>query len=229
MKIDILSFVALADQSAGLPFSRQTHSLGGAFDIVTPIDPVSRYGQWKHVKNVQGWPWDLKLYDEHYIYDWITEKDWTSGPRAFKKFIQNHLSFTGQLQDGVIMLPRFADSLSAGFNSTTIADQTTYATFENCLQVGPAISLGTISHHLRGPFLIDHAGDVGPQPTYIHQYYWKNNGVPTLEENYYALHYGWVAWKLQTLNQKTGLYETVQTTISNKLVAGTPQIVFPCF
>src|SRR5580765_1659645 len=95
MKVDVLRFLAMPDQSEKLGYSRQTHSLGNAVDIITPIDD-SGYGQWKHVKNPRGWPWDLKLYDEMYVYDWITEgaKGWSEdpnvGPKSFKKFIRNH-------------------------------------------------------------------------------------------------------------------------------------------
>jgi hypothetical protein len=234
--IDVLSFLALADKSLGLSFSRQTHSLGNAVDIVTPIDPVSGYGQWKHIKNVRGWPWDLKLYDANFVYDWVTEgKDgWSTdpliGPKSFKKFVANH--FVGSaLADGLLMLPRMIDPQHNNFAQTIPALRTKYATFSACQEVGTPVSLGTVTQRLSGPFLIDHGGDVGPQPTLIHQYYWSNNGVPTLEENYFALHYGWVAWKLQVLDTGTGLYKTVKSTINNtlKLLTAPPMIVFPCF
>ena len=79
MKIDVLQFLAMPDQSMKMGYSRQTHSLGNAVDIITPIDS-SGFGQWKHVKNVRGWPWDIKLYDEQYVYDWVTEgaNGWSS-------------------------------------------------------------------------------------------------------------------------------------------------------
>jgi hypothetical protein len=234
MIIDVLQFVAMADKSLGLPFSRQTNSLGNACDIVTPIDPVSGYGQWQHVKNIQGWPWDIKLYDATHIYDWVTEgaNGWSPdpniGPKSYKKFIKNHVDKTGQLADGMIEFNRFIDTHTNHFNIIIPASQTQYATFEKCAQTA-VTSLGVVTQRLHGPFLIDHGGNVGPQPTIIQQYYWSNNGVSTLEENYYALHYGWVAWKLQTLNTATQLYETVKTTVANVLAPATPKIVFPCF
>lgn len=248
MAIDVLDFIALADKSKGLPFSRQTHSLGGNFDIVTPIDPASGYGQWRHVKgfnitvagkqtNWGGFPWDIKLYDENYIYDWVTEDTWEAGPHAFKKFVANHPigGPTGKkFADGMIQFPRYVDSENAGFDIPIPPSQTSYATFMNCKQVGAAESLGLVRQRFRGPFLLDHGGDVGPMPTLIQQYYWVNskNGVstPTLEENYYALHYGWVSWKLQAMDSSTGLYKFLQTTLNNKLaeVKAVP-FNFPCF
>lgn len=38
-----------------------------------------------YVKNPQGYPWDINLYDGNYIYQWITENVW-SDPYTYKKF-----------------------------------------------------------------------------------------------------------------------------------------------
>lgn len=227
--LDILQFVALADQNVGLPFARQTHSLSGAFDIITPVDPVTGYGQWKHVKHVQGWPWDIKLYDAQYVYDWITEKDWESGPRAYKKFIRNHpVSSRQQFEDGLVQLPRFISLGGVNFDQAVDSSLTQYATFVDCKQVSSPQSLGIIHQRVRGPFTIDHGGDVGPQLTLIHQYSWMDGTTPVMEENYFALNYGWVRWVL--LHQDvTGMYRPVNTTVSNKLAPGKPIINFPCF
>jgi hypothetical protein len=36
------------------------------------------------MKSPQGWPWDIELFDDDGIYDWITEYSWTD-PYSFKK------------------------------------------------------------------------------------------------------------------------------------------------
>ena len=234
-KIDVLGFLAMPDESAGLAYSRQHYSLGNALDIITPIDS-SGYGQWKHIKNPRGWPWDLKLYDNNYIYDWITEgpHGWSDdpaiGPKSFKKFVQNHMSPQGAMADGLIMFPRFIDTLSNSFERSTRPAQNQYIIFENCLATSPAQSLGPITQRLAGPYLLNHGGDVGEQPTLIHQYEWSDNGIPAREENYYALNWGWVTWKQQTLNLKTLFYETVNQTIANQVSpVAEVKVVFPCF
>lgn len=38
-----------------------------------------------YVKNPQGYPWDINLYDGNYIYQWITENVW-GDPYTYKKF-----------------------------------------------------------------------------------------------------------------------------------------------
>jgi hypothetical protein len=237
VKIDVLQFLTLPetgwDSRSG---SARGFAKADSTDIVTPID-ASGYGQWKHIKNLQGWPWDLKLYDANFVYDWVTEgaNGWSTdinvGPKSFKKFVGNHASSEhGLMQDGLPIFPRMIDTVSNNYEINTPTSQTTYATFENCKQVGATVSLGAVTHKLQGPFQIDHEGDVGEVPTLIHQYFWNNNGVPTLEENYYALHFGWIAWKLQTLNSTTGLYEVTNVTNENKIfTVNDVKIVFPCF
>lgn len=238
MKIDVLQFLTLPetgwDSRSG---SARGATKADASDILTPIDPTSGYGQWKHIKNMQGWPWDLKLYDEHFVYDWVTEgaNGWSGdpnvGPKSFKKFVGNHSSPDhALLQDGLPIFPRFVDSVTNNYEINTAASQTTYATFENCKQVGVTVSLGPVTHRLQGPFQIDHGGMVGQQPTLIHQYFWNNNGVPTLEENYYAYRFGWISWKLQRQDTTTGFYDVVQVTSEPNIYSvAEVKIVFPCF
>lgn len=236
MLVDMLRFVAMADQLQGLPFSRQHNGLNTATDIVTPIDPAVGVGQWKHIKdNSQGWPWDIKLYDQHYIYDWVTTNDDIPSPRNFKKFIQNHSTgTTGKFADGLVMFPRFPNSVSLNnaYDKDFLPAFTKYATFTNCNQTNIQ-SLGTVHQSLRGPFRINSGGSVGEQLTMIHQYYWIDTSgganVPIMEENHYVLNFGWVAWKLHHLNTNTGFYELVKETINNILVPAIPQIDFPCF
>lgn len=232
--VDVLQFLALPDESAKANRSRQTHGLGTSVDIVTPID-ASGYGQWKHIKNVRGWPWDLKLYDENYVYDWVTEgphgwsEDANVGPRSFKKFIKNHIGPAREPADGLITFPRYVNSVNAQFEMAFRPAQTHYATFENCVLVCEQ-SLGPVRQLLHGPFMMYHGGDVGMQPTLIHQYCWLNDGKPTIEENHYALHWGWVAWKLMELNQKTGFYELLNETVAVQLRrVERVAVEFPCF
>jgi len=67
------------------------------------------------------------------------------------------------------------------------------------------------------------------QPTLIHSYYWQNNLTPTLEENYYALNWGWVRWSLQEMDAK-GFYRVKNETVSvNWSRVPEVKIVFPCF
>lgn len=254
-KIDVLRFLSMPDISAKQRYNRQQFGLGSAFDIITPIVPLDShggggYGQWKHVKSYDpqpgqgGFAWDFKLYDNDAVYDWITEDTWQGGPRNYKKFVQNHRKDmpSGTLLDGVVQFPRWIDPVDCSFDND--CRDTNYIRYADCKAVTTPRSLGPVHVRLRGPFLIDHGlvdehgVAIGEVPTIIYQYYWSNNptGVPgaaiaTLEENAFALDYGWVSWKLQEQDKTTGLYVKKQTTLNNKIVKFTHPYTanFPCF
>src|SRR3984885_13378608 len=95
--VDMLS-VMMMDPGLAANYHMEgiTNGLPSSY-IYTMWDP----GQSKvyYVKNPQGNPWDVNLYDSNYIYQWVTELDSWKGvnhwndPRSCKKFnngSQNH-------------------------------------------------------------------------------------------------------------------------------------------
>ena len=239
MKTDILTYLVL-------PTSMQNNHqwADGSYDRVT-ANTTTNPGKWERIKNKQGWPWDIKLYDDQFVYDWITEQDWTS-PRDYKKFVQNHTGLDGKtLQDGVKMFPRFIDDNGPVFPSYAIPElstiltpkaQSTYRIFTNCVWNNKPNDVGIIEHLLYGPIGIDHGGNVGFVPTLIHQYYWDGIteadgevNYAQLEENWYAKGFGWVRWTLY--GERNGEWVQQNQTIHNQLVGCTsvPPVQFPCF
>lgn len=237
-RIDILDYLAMADQSKGLPFSRQTHGLNNANDIITPIDS-SGYGQWKHIKSPSGFPWDLKLYDEFGVYDWVTEKTWAEGPRCYKKFVQNRIDRNQKIADGLQMCDRFYQNgiINSGYLTPHL--QSTYRIYTDCKWDNKPNNLSDVNQAFFGPVMLDHGGDVGLQSSLIQQYEWNGHSAVygMIEENWYALNYGWTRWVEKKLNPATGVYEITKNakgglnmSISNKLVKRSPSVVnFPCF
>ena len=64
------------------PDLRSDHHLAGTSNpLYTAIDPDRFW--W--TKTGQGYPWDIQLYDDNYIYLWITELDWHDS-NTFKMF-----------------------------------------------------------------------------------------------------------------------------------------------
>lgn len=239
MQIDVLDYLVMADQSKKLPFSRQTHGLAGYNDILTPIDLASGYGQWKRLKSPAGFPWDLKLYDQYGVYDWVTEKSWDAGSRSYKKFVLNHRNQLLAYADGLKMCQRYFTTPFIDSSVYTAKSRTTYKIVTDCVWDGKPNDLGDVSQNFFGPFLIDHGGDVGRQPTLIQHYCWDGvlGAYGMVEENYYALNYGWIRWTETKFNPATGLYEITKNatggpniTITNTLVKRAPSAVdFPCF
>ncbi len=64
---------------------RSTYHLEGTSN---PLYTVMQPGKFYWVKGGGGYPWDIQLYDNNYIYLWITELSWTV-PQSYKKFTNN--------------------------------------------------------------------------------------------------------------------------------------------
>src|SRR5215467_10857984 len=64
---------------------RSTYHMEGTSN---PIYTVMESGKFYWVKGALGYPWDIQLYDNNYIYLWITELSWTV-PESYKKFTKN--------------------------------------------------------------------------------------------------------------------------------------------
>jgi len=57
---------------------------GNANPLYTNMGP----GKFYWTKGANGTPWDIQLFDNNYIYLWITELNWND-PHTFKKFTNN--------------------------------------------------------------------------------------------------------------------------------------------
>lgn len=228
-RTDVLSYCVMASASLGLGFGRETHAWAdGAMDYLTA-------DKWTRAKEPTASRWDRKLYNDTWVTDWITELDDSNpvlNPRNFKKNVQNRIDpVTMQPADGVIMFPRWIDD-SNDFQSLkwTAKPQSGHWNYMNCASDKVMHLLSDIKHTLSGMFQLDHGGDVGLQPTLIHNYEWSKFGLRMLEENYYAKNYGWVRWaEFQWDSAKGQFVSTGRISVHNKLVARTiPPLNFPC-
>src|SRR5258708_15354226 len=83
------------------------HMAGSANPLYTSVTPSRFY--W--TKTGSGYPWDIQLYDQKYVYLWVTELDWQN-PRSFKAFNSSTLG-----KFNLPFAPRFA---KAGYPGSTI-------------------------------------------------------------------------------------------------------------
>lgn len=77
-------------------------------------------------KTGQGFPWDIQLYDNNYIYLWVTELDWQN-PSTYKVF---HDPVLGDYN--LPLVPRFAQGGFPGSKVTVAASSSTYETHSDC-------------------------------------------------------------------------------------------------
>ena len=170
-------------------------------------------------KLTQGWPWDMKQYDQNGIYDWVTELNWTS-PRDYKAMDMTKFA----------MCPRYWD----GDPTVYRASQTgPWAGFQNCNKTTSG-DVGPIRYTLDGPFLYDVGGDVGVINTILLQYYWtdpRNREQLFLTDPNGQRPIGWAVWTHATFKAVTGSqmeYVIDSKSVHNMIVAGQVAPYFPC-
>lgn len=213
--IDMVSLFTL--QKPGL-------SLNGAYNVVQPIDKSTGLGRLFYVKNPQGYPIDLRLYDKDFIYDSLTEFD----KEGWKNpgYVKLHLGNGGK---GNIICPRNVSGLPYG-------DMITYESLyvglkDNKWDFNPA-NVGVVNFSMGPPSRLEWGGDVGRRDTYILCYQWGGASIstpfPNRELYYYAPPFGLVKWTHEMLNTQGDYIIVEEPPIMNKLQPlSTPKVMLP--
>lgn len=197
---------------------RSTYHLQGTSN---PIYTVMDSGKFYWVKGAQGYPWDIQLYDNKYIYLWITELSWTV-PQSYKKFTNN---------TNLPLTPRCA---TAGFPGSTIkVANTNYDLHTNCSNTcSVTLGLQNSINQVWGPYYLSLGGSLPVNMKTLiisYRYNCDANYVKCLDkEEYYVNNkYGLVQWIHYVF--VNGNYAQLQKTIINQLSAGVVTPYFPCF
>jgi hypothetical protein len=199
------------------------HMMGTANPIYTTLLPDRFY--W--TKTAQGYPWDIQLYDDKYIYLWVTELDWQN-PRTFKVFHDPNLG-----DYNLPLVPRFAQ---AGFPGSSIKippSETTYETHSDC-NTFTSQRLGGVVNTVWGPYTESLGGDLpGNLETLVISYQYSCDlnleNCQNKEEYHIAKPYGLVKWQHQAL-QPDGAYAAPDNvTYLNKLSPGQVKPYTVCF
>jgi hypothetical protein len=182
-----------------------------------PIYTVVLGNQIWIMKSGQGFPWDMNTFDEHYVYQSITELNWTD-PKTFKMFAS---SSWPTANGGIVWAPRnmSPNPIITGDSSYRLYSDCTHFVTQNL--GGPILIMVSTD-----PELIDFGGDLGKQLS-IAQYYLWGKGLATMEINRYVEKFGLVQWELWGL--LSGIYVQQQVSAFNHFMTGPlPQPVFPC-
>lgn len=212
----------LLDYISPSAFDPKTHHLEGNHNpLYVLITPARDKFYW--IKGPKGYPWDIQLVDDRFVYLWITESVW-GDPRTYKKFVRN-----GWPGEGLPLAPR---TIGYGLPSPeVISVQSAFQTVANCTQVKLS-DLGAVRTTLTGPYLIDFKGDVAQQPALIANYQWNGEGgkYSDREQFFLTSSHGLVRWTHAKLDGPTGMYvEDNQTDYNRVVVGGAPVPFFPCF
>jgi hypothetical protein len=200
-------------------FSLENH-LESSQPGVNPVYCLLTPGMFWYIKGAAGWPWDGNRYDDQYVYQNVTEADWTD-PHNFKAFQSKSWPHA---HGGIVWSPRYIADVGEMPSLPIVTGDSSYAVYSNCT-AGPTQDLGgPVSTQIEGPFKsVLFGGDLGKLDVLVQSYYWGQ----TLEVNWYARGYGLVEW--QSWVQTGGLYVKQQTAQFNLIKpGGTPALVFPC-
>ena len=199
---------------------RSTYHMEGTSN---PIYTVMDSGKFYWVKGGLGYPWDIQLYDNKYIYLWITELSWTV-PESYKKFTNN---------TNLPLVPRCATAGAPG--STIKVSNTNYDLHTNCSDTcSVTLGLQNSINEVWGPYYFAYGGSLPSNlKTLVISYRYNCDAkfVTCLdkEEYYVTQRYGLVQWTHYVWIPATSSYAQLQKTLLNQLVVGVVTPYFPCF
>jgi hypothetical protein len=199
---------------------RSTYHMEGTSN---PIYTVMESGKFYWVKGGLGYPWDIQLYDNNYIYLWITELSWTI-PESYKKFTNN---------TNLPLVPRCATAGAPG--SRIKASNTNYDLHTNCSNTcSVTLGLQNSINEVWGPYYYTYGGSLPSNLKTLvisYRYNCDANYVTCLdkEEYYVTQRYGLVQWTHYVWIPATSSYAQLQKTVLNQLVVGVVTPYFPCF
>lgn len=215
---DMLAWMTLS------PDLRSDHHMAGtANPLYTEIDSDRFW--W--TKTGQGYPWDIQLYDDNYIYLWITELDWHNS-NTFKMFRSSDANV------GNFNLPMVRRYAHAGFpgDAITISDSR-YEIHTDCLSYTEKF-LGHVINELWGPYNESLGGDLPDNlQTVVISYRYSCDSnyshCGDKESFHFGKPYGLVYWQHQKLASDGVSYlpPDNQTTF-NRVVAGDVKPIFTC-
>jgi hypothetical protein len=195
---------------------RASHHMTGS---ANPLFTEMMSGKFYWVKGGNGYPWDIQLYDNNYIYQWITEYSWSS-PTTYKKFTYN---------TNMPFAPRCA---KGGFPGSTIkVPNTSYQIHTDCLNY-TTHNLKQGINEIWGPYKMSFGGNLpGNLPSLVLSYRYSCDSnyanCSNKEEFYFTQRYGLTQWVHYVLI--SGKYEQQQKSVFNSLTSGTAAPKFVCF
>jgi hypothetical protein len=212
---------------------------------------VKTYQPVKGLNGNYGYPWDINLYDQSYIYLWVTEQTW-SEPWAYKKFNSGSNDYSMQLarrcvlpgdgQTSLIIVP--PPTVNSTNNTHYIIQPKTYTDSpSDCTAASSSSDLKYARMEVQAPqnnfYFYDDVhgtqGDITVVPIYYDYSCVTGNGTngdcKYREIFTYNNTYGWVQWDYYMWDATKGMWAWQKTSVHNHLKPndGNSGIYFPCF
>ena len=211
------------------PSLSASHHMSGTANPLYTSMQASRF-YW--TKTGQGFPWDVQLYDNNYIYLWVTELNWANY-RTYKVF---H-SPNPQLGDyNMPLVPRTittAANAAPGKLASIKVQDSTYEIHTDC-NTFVTKNLGHVVNEVWGPYTEALGGDLPNNlQTLVISYRYSCDSTYSncrdKEQFHIAKPYGLVKWQHQSL-RKDGTYAPADNvTYFNRVMPGQTRVVSACF
>lgn len=194
---------------------RNSYFMNGTNPMYNTMDS----GKFYDTKGAAGYPWDINLYDNNYIYLWITELDWNN-PNTYKKFTYN---------TNMPLAPRCA---KGGFPGSTVTVNNTSFDMHTSCDKYTTSNLGYAVNQVWGPYYYSFGGSLPDNmPTLVISYRYNcdsaYNNCNDKEAYYLSQKYGIVQWAHYVL--KHGVYVQENLSLFNQLQTGSVTPDFQCF
>ncbi len=203
--------------------NRLTNNMGPgtANPIFTNVVPdlgenfaTSGYFLW--TKSPAGYPWDVKTFDQQFIYDRTTELSWTD-PTTFKGFDIDLPMSTRcvPLQSAVVIKIPSAN--------------TNYTSYANCL---PTLTqnLGYVLNRISVPNLVNTGGNLGTIQTrfFTYRYSCDLKYQNCLYQEVFSLGYQMGLYDWRYYQNKSGIFKMVARSKINQFSSGSATPYLPC-
>lgn len=228
-QLDLLNYICLPSVSAGLKlpdntvYGRETHSIGGVFDYATAPDANGNIKVWRLKSGAGGPGWDMKLVTANSVSDALTEyQPSTAAPNTPLNPKNFKIHNAGK---GFLLSNRFLSATQENLEIIPLdPSQTSFDIYLNGKK-NQTSNLGPCTQYVQGPYTIDHGGNVGSRPTFIHHWQWS---ATSIERNFWAFNAGWVGWALFNRKDVNSPWSISQQTAHNVIApAIVPALNFP--
>jgi hypothetical protein len=208
-KIDVMKYFAMDQQKR--PNKYLSGTPNSIYTEVYPNRDFASSGYWFWLKSASAHGFDVKAFDQNYVYMRATELNWTDNS-SFKRFVHD--------------LPIAARCVTAGQPGPRIKVGSTAFKFYQSCSAYQSSTLGTSVNDLDAPKLMNAGGNVGNTWTRVLHYHYdcdKNYGHCDDEEQFYLANgYGLWQWK----HYKYGKLRA--SALINKMQSGIATQMLPC-
>jgi len=205
----MMRYFAMSKQNRGSQFlSGQRNPL---YTEVFPDQDFAATGYWFRLKSASAHGFDVKAFDQNYVYIRSTELVWDDNT-TFKRFVSD-----------LPIAARCVASEAPG-PEIQVAD-TSFQYFSSCSPYKSS-KLGTALNDLDAPVLMDTGGNLGQLSTRVLHYRYNCDSAfqNCSEEEQYFLAYGYGLW--QWKHYQNGVL--VNSTLINYIASGAASGMLPC-